>query len=76
MLQGVPLIRSMKVGPPESFKEQDGCIPAVQLTAFEKRVSKWYKIPADASYVRDKAVEIRGQDKQDTQYVRSLHSLS
>jgi hypothetical protein len=57
-------IRSLKVGSPESFKEKDGCIPAVQLTAFERRDSKWYKFPADAGYVCEKAAEIRGQDKK------------
>jgi len=76
VLQVVDFIRSLKVGSPDSFKEKDGCIPALQLTASERRVSKWYKFPADAGYVCDRAAEIGGQDKQDTQYARSLHSLS
>jgi hypothetical protein len=66
VLQGVDFIRSLKVGSPDSFKEQDGCISAVQLTAFERRVSKWYKVPADVGYVCDRAADIRVQDKQDT----------
>jgi hypothetical protein len=54
-LQGVDFIRSLKVGSPDSCEEQDGFIPAVELTAFERRVSKWYKFPADAGYVCDRA---------------------
>jgi len=40
VLEGVEFIRSLKVGSPDSFKEKDGCMPAVQLTAFEWTVSK------------------------------------
>jgi hypothetical protein len=76
VLQGVDFITSLKVGSPDSFKEKDGFIPAVQLTAFERRVLKWYQFPAYAGYVCDRAAEIRGQNKQDTQYAQSLQSLS